>query len=1006
MLSRISVAIVAAAGAVQALPAPEHTVQNSTAAAGNGSYAVPTRTHTIRETHIHTFKPESAKFTNFNDDDGGACDDAFLLDQDVLQSPVTSPFSSPSAGYGYNRFGFQYEQTATFAVNGPIATLAPNVHWDFDTKPAANVRPIMPGTGSELYYGHGDPEKSGRFAFLTYYFTSPSVNLDHSDHVKVVSYEAHTSASATMIVRFTSQEAFGHAERTWSVKNGLILISYVRGCGDYDKGDRCYFKATSLEKHTVDGRLEMTVKGEIKLPETIITGGETEWGVWIPRKNDRNRGNPSPSASDAASFSWAPTTSSSARPSYTPFPTFTTAVSPSPTAPTNRTQSLGRDQDANSCHPPVDTKYGLPTACLGDYFDQDLDNLMGYEGINAADEQFLRQLYPVFDQEADPTTPGFDFRPHDPVWKKHRRSVRLEKRLWPFSQIWKAIKRLIQLSASINKEFSWQLPSPEQVDKIQDEHAKQVESPWGDAILLKSYSSGESEEEREAKYLHVYCVGCGVKGQARINGRASWGIGDGITEAKVDFHTDMEFVLKLGIDARISYAKEFETELLEVGLPGLQYGPVTFGPWISLGAKVKLEAAAKGRLLAGAEMGLHDAHIVIDYKATEPVQSGWEPYFKPVLEANGALMISAELGLPMALKAGLKIASFERAAKLVDEPSVKAVAQVAASVALNHTAPFSAGFDETDGCGGILTRIAWRNKLWADAFGLKTYNLFDTDDRTLAPVCIPLPPRVQQKVPLLMAEPTFQNSSGRLDAQNLARHSGPIRDQTRPLLQSLPGGFSDELSYSVTGVQDMSYNNTHGVEYGRLVDHDETTMVASCSNGNMYAVVAERTENNTACSALWAATADNTMLMDGASRIMHYGTESMAKAGVSRIRLGPADELHRSSRLVVWTVEYNPDAPEGMRRYYLVRNADGDVFYPLVCEYSNGEGAKVFLAKDPDEGVKTLESDDVAYSITGGYVSSCHGLLLLQEEHDHDKDPVFYSISGGEDEFSEYTRIV
>ncbi|KAK2046237.1 hypothetical protein LZ31DRAFT_593416 [Colletotrichum somersetense] len=119
----------------------------------------------------------------------------------------------------------------------------------------------------------------------------------------------------------------------------------------------------------------------------------------------------------------------------------------------------------------------------------------------------------------------------------------------------------------------------------------------------------------------------------------------GFIEGQVEVRTDIRFVLKTGVDAEIVYSRTFTSDLINVGLPGLSYGVVTIGPRISVGTRVGLQAAAKGRLLAGAEMGLQDAHST---------EGGWEPYFKPVFEAQGELMLSATLGLPIGIKEWLK----------------------------------------------------------------------------------------------------------------------------------------------------------------------------------------------------------------------------------------------------------------------------------------------------------------------------------------------------------------
>lgn len=58
------------------------------------------------------------------------------------------PSASESLGEGYKD-----PASATWSHEGPIVTLTPAVHWDWDTKPATNIIPLPPNTGSQLYYG-------------------------------------------------------------------------------------------------------------------------------------------------------------------------------------------------------------------------------------------------------------------------------------------------------------------------------------------------------------------------------------------------------------------------------------------------------------------------------------------------------------------------------------------------------------------------------------------------------------------------------------------------------------------------------------------------------------------------------------------------------------------------------------------------------------------------------------------------------------------------------------
>lgn len=74
---------------------------------------------------------------------------------DGLEDHSSSHGSASAQRPGHNRFGFVGEQTATYAQDGPIATLSPNVHWSYDTKPASNIIPIPAKKDSQMYYGVG-----------------------------------------------------------------------------------------------------------------------------------------------------------------------------------------------------------------------------------------------------------------------------------------------------------------------------------------------------------------------------------------------------------------------------------------------------------------------------------------------------------------------------------------------------------------------------------------------------------------------------------------------------------------------------------------------------------------------------------------------------------------------------------------------------------------------------------------------------------------------------------
>ncbi|KAI8280175.1 hypothetical protein K4K60_005054 [Colletotrichum sp. SAR11_57] len=797
-----------------------------------------------------------------------------------------------------------------------------------------------------MYYGVGDPSKPGGFAFMTYWFSAPSVNLDHCDHVASMDY----TAGALTIV-FASEEAYRHAVETWATDGGLILLAFIKGCGDHSKGERCYFVVSELD-FGPPGYV-VRANGKARHPDEIATSGSATWGHWSPRKGEpgiQRTGSGSGSGSGSA-FTWSPQptvspgsgSGSGGQPgSNNPGASAPALPVPNPSGITTANLSSTR-----SCAGPLDTKYGLPTACLGEFFDEDLDDSLGYTDLSQDDHRYILGYAPDFPNEV--LSPDFDFDVDGEGFFRKRHNQHRKRQAGLIKAAANIAKKAYQtvqfattLSGTINREFVWKLPDPlsgnADAKRVQDREAKQMRSPWGDAVLLRRFSSSVRGNGGSAKeFMDVYCVGCGVTGNAKVAGSAKWTPGEGIVEGQVEIRTDVMFVLKVGIDAGIVLKQNFKAELFSLGLPGLSFGVVSIGPRITVGTSVTLEAAAKGRLLAGAEMGLEDARVVLDFvndsKATD---RGWEPYFKPVFEADGSLMVSSTLGLPIGIKCGIKVSTFSRDVGVISEPSIKGVAQVAASIG-NSAGVLEGGFTSTDGCPGIAGQITWRHKLYAEIPGRKPIPLLDTKDRPLARTCLP------------DLQPT-----------------GDVVDETT----SVAG--STDLDYISQSVGTNPYMDDTGREFGIITDSSNSSMIISCSNGNMYPVSIGSPEN-AVCSELWAA-AQDVLIYDGAERLMHYYTNTMSVLGVSRLRVGPEFVAPAGAAVVTWAVYTAQDGTNDS--YYVAVDSHDGLFYPIICDYSDGTASRLFLAKDPVAGVTLLESADVMYSVTGGQVSTCQTVAL------------------------------
>ncbi|RDA85690.1 hypothetical protein CP532_0730 [Ophiocordyceps camponoti-leonardi (nom. inval.)] len=307
-------------------------------------------------------------------------------------------------------------------------------------------------------------------------------------------------------------------------------------------------------------------------------------------------------------------------------------------------------------------------------------------------------------------------------------------------------------SLDADKIITWALPSHfvhpgTEVNQLHDAGALAVSnSPWGgEAVMLYSAGPSANDDNMMSKanntspFLHVFCVDCGCSGRARIAGRAAWSWHGGLTAGHMSFQTDMLISLKVGIDARAGLRTEVDKELLMTDLPGLHFGIVSVDPHISVRARTRVDVAARGQLLAGAEMGLKEAYAVVDLVNSSKSDVGnWKPYLRPVLEAKGGMMLSAEMGLPVALECALRIGPWHSTVAIIDEPSVGADVTTVASVSRSRI------WGGGGRCSGTSMQLSWRNSLAYRAHAAGQggdVSLFDTGRRMLQPTCIPLKQR-------------------------------------------------------------------------------------------------------------------------------------------------------------------------------------------------------------------------------------------------------------------------
>ncbi|KAK0384807.1 hypothetical protein NLU13_7285 [Sarocladium strictum] len=177
--------------------------------------------------------------------------------------------------------------------------------------------------------------------------------------------------------------------------------------------------------------------------------------------------------------------------------------------------------------------------------------------------------------------------------------------------------------------------------------------------------------------LALYCVECGIRGQATIWGEVDASIMSmSVRTVKTGMKAEMHAGLNLGVDAYVKYDKTWKSKDFRIPLPGGFKIPLLLevGPFLGFAVEANTKIAATGQLLIGGNVDWNDIDMTIDLLDTSQSSAkGFKPVFTQKVEAEGELEASASLGLPLKLGVAITIAgSWNAEAALKDTPSINA----------------------------------------------------------------------------------------------------------------------------------------------------------------------------------------------------------------------------------------------------------------------------------------------------------------------------------------------
>lgn len=478
-----------------------------------------------------------------------------------------------------------------------IPTLKPVIPAYHDADSLGCLDAQKAGPGIPLHYAEESKPgayEAGVFAMVTPQFKMPSVVLDYANAANMVKI----ARGGDLIIGFSDLQAFLRSLKSWQNLKEIVFITFTEGCGDYSDGERCYFLAQQLIFD--QGSLTIRAIGNPKDVRDLAESIDVSWGSY---KDDFSSASPIATTPGGSNL-------------Y-PFPKLTPGGNGTTTNSTNTTTAnFGQN---GLCAAPADTKYGLPSACIGPHFDETLDEKLGYKESKDFAWADWVQTASLIDPYTEPVSVGsanltkrnlkdklgsaisaLKTLPAKTSTFGREKKKELVKGLQNTGNkiestvktgvktgiaVGTFVKNVITGEPNIIEEEFNKLILPPKKDNpeclkntkkcaLQAKDAKLVKSPWDDdGILIKSWGTAPSESELikgrktrksvKGQFVNVYCVKCGLHGSAKVKGKLT--IKDGeIHEGTVDVDMSMKVGVGVGIYAQKLHKESFDFNLFNV----------------------------------------------------------------------------------------------------------------------------------------------------------------------------------------------------------------------------------------------------------------------------------------------------------------------------------------------------------------------------------------------------------------------------------------------------------
>ncbi|ORY77045.1 hypothetical protein BCR37DRAFT_395126 [Protomyces lactucae-debilis] len=838
-----------------------------------------------------------------------------------IGTKLTTILQAPA--YTQNSYASIEDQPA-WVNSQTIAVLAPVIPGFINTSDPIHYEPSIQKTIQYATTPNGATAQRD-FSNIELDFHHPAVVIDHTDYI-----QASYVNPNVMELHFTNEQAVQYAATQWlpAGQAAVVLVTFLPGSADYKLGGNTYFTAVSIACNIQ--QLKCTAQGIDGGVESAVKHFSAEFGKdEVPQDSN--------SETDS--------------------------------------QGLGRSK-------PVVSTNGLPACAFGDDFDECLDRQLGYITLK-------KHLAAGVDKTVTGATRNDKSHPADKRhsakrkmisnYKKSRRNKKfrsLLKKVFrsiknamqknviePVRKPVQLVQNAIQESTTINKTLktktSFQFPST---------HYSYDKSPFNG----KAISIVQDDD------LSAWCVDCSTSGSVSISGRLAANLIDGFTQAYISLNGSIAAEVNLGIDAKGPLTKTYKKQLAEIGVPGLSVQPFyRVGPALVFEVEADLGLELQSQFLAGARVEINNFEARVDaLHSSKSFGRNVSPVLTKRFEAKGQVKGSVDIGLPVSIAFGIDVFSgkFKRDIALVDQPGV----HWDAAIALYASATEAPRLVTINGCKGVDTNVNLFNKVYA-VVGTINYPIFDFAV-PVAESCFeiagvqdaPSSATVQQEAPNtpFSANPAEATPTSTADGSGTVMVGQLEHLTTFNSSDSLDGYAvpTDLLSKAPISSAAAGVNLTDHEVLVRIVNKDNQLLWLSDPDGNFY--LAEMSKADESTGLIDFISHDEALVFaNPREQDMFFYDDEMNKLGVSRLRTNIDSLTPKTATLLSFqSIDYGDDS-SAIGAFDHQQN----MFYVMTCDIPS-RGTMLFVAKDPTSGAKTLMSDAVQNSITGGKVTDCYHL--------------------------------